>query len=216
MSSLAVVLADDHVIVRQGLRKVIEAIPDLVVVGEADNGIDLLKLLRRIPCDLVLLDVAMPRLRGIEAIPEVRAIHPRVKILILTMHREVELLNAAMTAGANGYLLKEDAATQVFAAVAKIRRGETYVSPKLTDEMTRDWLSSLRAGAPPPPDRNRLTLREREILKLTAEGHSSREISDFLCISSRTVEHHRAHIMSKLNLRKTAEVVRYALRGGYL
>jgi two-component system, NarL family, response regulator NreC len=216
MTPFTIVLADDHVILRQGLKRIIEGAPDMEVIGEADDGLELVRLLQRVPCDLVILDISMPRLRGIEAIPEVKGIQPHLKVLVLTMHRELELLNAALSAGANGYVLKEDADTQLFAAIGKIRKGMTYVSPKLADEMTHDWATACRTDAGPAPDANRLTLRERQILKLTAEGHSSREISGLLCISARTVEHHRAHIMSKLRLRKTADVVRYALSGGYL
>lgn len=216
MTPFKIVLADDHVILRQGLKRILEDAADMAVIGEADNGLDLVRLLKRVPCDLVILDISMPHLRGIEAIPEVRAVQPHVKVLILTMHRELELLNAAMSAGANGYVLKEDAETQLFAAIGKIRKGGTYVSPKLADEMTHDWARSCRTDAGPAGDGERLTLREREVLKLTAEGNSSREISGLLFISARTVEHHRAHIMTKLRLRKTADVVRYALYGGYL
>jgi DNA-binding NarL/FixJ family response regulator len=216
MTPFKIVLADDHVILRQGLKRILEGDADMGVVGEADDGLDLLRLLQRVPCDLVVLDISMPRLRGIEAIPEIRAVQPHLNVLILTMHRELELLNAALSAGANGYLLKDDADTQLFAAIGKIRKGGTYVSPKLSDEMTHDWARACRTDATPVADGERLTLRERQILKLTAEGHSSREISGFLCISARTVEHHRAHIMTKLRLRKTADVVRYALYGGYI
>lgn len=216
MTPFAIVLADDHAILRQGLKRIVEGGLDMTVVGEADNGLALVRLLQRLACDLVILDVSMPLLRGIEAIPEIRALQPQVKVLMLTMHREMELLNAAMSAGANGYLLKEDAEKEVFAAIEKVRRGGTYVSPKLTDEMTHDWARSCRRDGRPAADGERLTVRERQILKLTAEGHSSREISALLYISARTVEHHRAHIMTKLGLRKTADVVRYALYGGYL
>ena len=216
MIPFKIVLADDHVILRQGLRRILEGAADMEVIGEADNGLEVVRLLRRLPCDLVILDISMPCLRGIETIPELRTIQPQLKILILTMHRELALLNAALAAGAKGYVLKEDAETQLFAAIGRIRKGGTYVSPKLADEMTHDWARSCRTDAGPAADGERLTLRERQILKLTAEGHSSREMSVLLCISARTVEHHRAHIMTKLNLRKTADVVRYALHEGYL
>lgn len=216
MTPFKIVLADDHVILRQGLRRIIEGAADMAVVGEASDGLEVVRLLKRVSCDLAILDISMPGLRGIEAIPEVKGAQPEVKILILTMHRELEFLNAALSAGASGYILKEDAETQLFAAIGKIRKGGTYVSPKLTDEMTHDWARSCRMAARPASNGERLTLRERQVLKLTAEGKSSREISGLLFISSRTVEHHRAHIMTKLNLKGTAEVVRYALYGGYL
>lgn len=207
-----IVLADDHVMIRQGLRKMIEGAPDLEVIGEADDGLALVRLLQRVHPQLVILDISMPHLRGIEAIHEVKAIHPGLKVLMLTMHGEVELLNAAISAGASGYVLKEEASTRLFAAIAKIRRGGLYVSAKFGD----DRLWTRRMAGNPPAEVDRLTIREKEVLKLAAEGYSSKEIADLLYISIRTVEHHRANIMTKLKLRKIADVVRYALHGGYL
>lgn len=216
MTPYRIVLADDHVMVRQGLRKIIEAEADLEVIGEAGDGLALVRLLKRLHPELVILDISMPHLRGIEAIHEVKAIQPDLKVLILTMHGELELLNAAISAGANGYVLKEEADTRLFAAIGKIRQGELYVSAKLSDKLTSDWARACRTAGSPPAEGERLTTREREVLKLTGEGNSSKEIADLLCISTRTVEHHRAHIMTKLKLRKTADVVRYALQKGYL
>lgn len=216
MTPFSIVLADDHVILRQGLKRIFEGAAGMAVVGEAADGLELVRVLKRVPCDLVILDISMPRLRGIEAIPEVRAVQPHTKILMLTMHRERDLVNAALSAGANGYVLKQDAEAEMFAAIAKIRGGGTYISPKLADEMTQDWARGGDKDADPAADGERLTVRERQVLKLTAEGNSSREISGLLCISARTVEHHRAHIMTKLRLKKTVDVVRYALYGGYL
>jgi two-component system, NarL family, response regulator NreC len=210
-----VVLADDHVILRQGLRRIIEGSPELEVIGEAGDGLSLLALLKQLAPRLVVLDISMPHLRGIEAIPEVKALHPGLRVLVLTMHREMALLSAAMGAGADGYVLKEDADTQLFAAIDQIRQGGVYVSPKLSDDLTRDWARTCR-GARLLPEAARLTQREREVLKLTAEGKSSREIAGLLFISARTVEHHRANLMTKLNAHKTADIVRYALHEGYL
>lgn len=214
MTPYRIVLADDHMMMRQGLKRILEAAADLEVIGEAGNGLELLEVLKGLTPDLVVLDISMPHLRGIEAIHEVKAIHPHLKVLILTMHREIELLNAAISAGANGYVLKEDADTQLFAAIAQVRQGGIYVCPKLSDDLTHDWERTYGTNGRPKVER--LTVREREVMKLTAEGKSSKETADLLCISCRTVEHHRAHIMAKLNVRKTADVVRYALHGGYL
>jgi DNA-binding NarL/FixJ family response regulator len=223
MTPYRIVLADDHVMVRQGLRRIIEGAADLKVIGEADDGLALVQLLRRLHPDLVILDISMPRLRGIEVIQEAKVIHRDLKVLMLTMHGELELLNAAISAGANGYILKEEADTRLFTAIDRIRRGELYVSPRLSDAltsdwamMTHDWARACRTAGSPPAEVERLTTREREVLKLTAEGNSSKEIADLLCISTRTVEHHRAHIMTKLKLRKAADVVRYAVQQGYL
>ncbi len=195
---------------------ILEAGSDLQVVGEANNGLELLDLLKRVTPDLVVLDISMPRLRGIEAIQEIKILQPRARVLVLTMHRELALLNAAMAAGADGFVLKEDAETHLFTAVGKIRQGTPYISPKLSEDLVGDWAQTLRRGGNLTPEAERLTVREREVLKLTAEGKSSKEIADLLCISYRTVEHHRANLMTKLNVKKTAELVRYALQEGYL
>jgi len=211
-----IVLADDHVIVRQGLRRIIEQAAGLEVVGEADDGLELLALLQRITPDLVVLDIAMPHLRGIEAIHEIKAVQPELKVLMLTMHREMELLTAAMSAGADGYLLKEDADAQLFVALKKIRRGGTYVSPKLSDELTADWMRTVRGERRWEPNGDHLTNREREVLKLIAEGYSAREVADLLFISPRTVDHHRSNMMAKLKLKRSVDLVRYALSKEYL
>ena len=211
-----IVLADDHVLLRQGLRRILEGVGDLEVIGEAGNGLELLGLLKRLIPHLVVLDISMPHLRGIEAIHEVKVIHPHLKVLILTMHKEMDLLIAAISAGAHGYVLKEDADTQLFAAIEQIRQGGTYVSPKLSDEVAADWTQTFRRDGRPPPEGEQLTIREKQVLKLIAEGRSSKEIAELLGISSRTVDNHRANIMAELNLKRTAELVRYAISRGYL
>lgn len=217
MSPYRIVLTDDHVLLRQGLRRIIEGVGDLEVIGEAGSGLELLRLLRECaPPHLIVLDISMPNLRGIETIPEIKAIHPQVKVLVLTMHRDRGYLIEAMGAGADGYLLKEDADTQFFSAVEKVRQGKVYVSPKLGDEVAATWALACRGDLRSPAEGERLTLREREVLKFIAEGQSAKEIADALCISHRTVEHHRANMMSKLNLKGTAELVKYAIANGYL
>jgi DNA-binding NarL/FixJ family response regulator len=208
-----VVLADDHVLVRQGIKRIVEESEDLTVVGEADDGLDLLQLLREVPADLVLLDLSMPRLRGLEAIREVRTTFPEAKILVLTMHRSREYLHHALSAGANGYLLKEDAGAELFAAIENIRNGGIYVSNLLSGALAEEFTKPSRGDGKPPAEL--LSNREREILKLTAEGKTSREAGELLFISARTVEHHRARIMKKLGIRKIADLVRYAIREGY-
>lgn len=215
MRPYRVVLADDHVLVRQGLRRIIEEADDLQVIGEAADGVELLALVKRLAAHLVVLDISMPRLRGLETIHEVRALHAPPKILVLTMHRDKEYVFEAMAAGANGYLLKEEADTQLFAAIDKIRRGGIYVSPSLVGELTHDW-AARRQDHRPAPEVEQLTVREREVLKLTAEGNTSKEIAKLLYISYRTVEHHRASIAAKLNMKGTADLVRYAIARGYV
>ncbi len=213
MGNYHVVLADDHALFRQGLKSLIDGVADLDIVGEAGDGRELLNLLRAIhtPPHLVILDISMPNLRGIEAIPEIRIMHPDVKILIVTMHQDKEYLYQALTAGVDGYFLKKDADTELFAAIEKIRAGRIYVSAHLSETLEDGWLR-LRRGLGKPI----LTTRETEILKLIAEGRANKEIAGALFVSVHTVERHRANIMKKLDLKKTADLVRYAIQKGYL
>jgi len=216
VGSYRIVLVDDHVMFRQGLKRILEERSDLEVVGEVDCGLELLKLLGKLVPDLIILDISMPNLRGLEAIHEVKVNHPNVKILVLTMHKDKEYLHQAVTAGAEGYLLKEDADAELFSAIDRVRQGKIYVSPKLSEELTTDWIKMTRRDDKPSFEPVRLTTREREVLKLIAEGKSSKEIGDLLFISARTVEHHRANIMEKLNLKNTADLVKYAVQKGYI
>ena len=216
MTFYRVVLADDHLMFRQGLKKILEERADLEVIGEVNCGLELLKLLQELVPDLVILDISMPNLRGIEAIQEIKRMHPQVKILILTMHKDKEYLHQAISAGAEGYLLKEDADTELFSAIEKIRHGKIYVSPALSEELADDWAQIRRGDRKPSSELTALTVRERQVLKLIAESKSSKEIGDLLFISVRTVERHRANIMDKLNLKKTADLVKYAIQKGYV
>ena len=210
-----VILADDHVLVRHGIRRILEENLNLEIKGEVGDGLELLSLLNKLNADLVILDVSMPNLRGIEAISEIRHIQPNIKVLILTMHNEEEYLYQAVSAGADGYLLKEDAEKELFSAIETIHNGRVYISPNLADQSMQNWVR-MRRGEDPTYHAQPLTVREREILKLIAEGKSNKEIGDLLCISVRTVERHRANMMSKLNIRKTAELVQYALKKHYV
>ncbi len=216
MNPCRIIIADDHVLFRQGLKSVLGARSDLEVIGEAADGLQLLDLLDRTLPDIILLDISMPNLRGIEAIHEIKKAHPHVKILILTMHKDKQYLEQAISAGARGYLLKEDADTELFSAIDKIRRGRIYVSPNLLDELTDDWVLTIRGEPNVPLEVEHLTVREKEVLKLIAEGKGSKEISVLLYISSRTVERHRANIMQKLGAKKTADLVKHAVQKGYV
>ena len=204
MEGYLIVLADDHALFRQGLRKIIEGVADLEVAGEAGDGLELLSLLQTTVPHLVILDVSMPRLRGIEAVREVKKRYPDVKVLVLTMHREY--LHQALSAGAEGYLLKEDADRELFSAIDKIRQGRIYISPRRREVLAED-----EVPLPEP-----LSPRETEVLNLIAGGKSNREIAAILFISVRTVEAHRATILSKLNLHNTADLVRYAIEKGFV
>jgi two-component system, NarL family, response regulator NreC len=204
MESYRIVIADDHALFRQGLRKIIEGVADLEVAGEAGDGEELLSLLQTAVPHMVILDISMPRLRGIEALREVKRSYPSVKALVLTMHREY--LHQALSAGAEGYLLKEDADRELFSAIDRIRQERRYISPRLREELAEE-----EVPVPEP-----LSARETEVLNLIAGGKSNREIAEVLFISVRTVEAHRATILSKLNIHNTADLVRYAIEKGFV
>ncbi len=216
MSTYRIALADDHVLVRQGFKRIIEGVGDLEVIGEANDGIELLDLLNRITPHMVILDIFMPNLRGIEAIHEIKKIHPDVKVLILTMHKDKEYLYLSLSAGAKGYLLKEDADKELFSAIEKVRQGKTYISPYFSEEVVDDLVQVGRGETKAIFEADPLTLREREVLKLIAEGKSSKEIANLLFISVSTVNNHRASIMEKLSLNKATDLVKYAIRKGYV
>ncbi len=214
--ALTILLADDHVMFRRGIRRIIEGIDGVEVVGEASDGIELLELLKKTSPRLIIADISMPNLRGLEAIREVKAIDPGIKVLMLTMHKDEDYLYQALSAGAEGYLLKEDADSELLTAINSLRHDGTYISPLLTTEVAEILLHKSRPGlesASGSPEI--LTTREREITKLIAEGKTSQEVADLLFISSRTVQHHRANIMKKLNLKKTASLVKYAIQKGF-
>ena len=209
-----IVLADDHVLVREGIKSLIEKTPGLAVVGEAGDGIALLRLLEKIQPGMVIMDIAMPGLRGLEAAREIQARHPRVKVLILSMYRRREFLSMALAAGAKGYLLKEDTSQELIAAIEEIRKGRTYLSRKLALEFPTEIIGICRGNE--KIEAEPLTRREREVLKLIAEGLTDREIGAKLFISLRTAQRHHGNIRRKLNLKRTADIVKYAIARGYV
>jgi DNA-binding NarL/FixJ family response regulator len=214
MSTYRIILADDHAMFRHGIRRIIEEHHDLEILGEASDGLELLQLLKKAAPDMVVLDISMPNLRGIEATREIKVMHPKVKVLILTMHKDKEHLFHAISAGAEGYLLKEDAHPELFNAIRTIRSGEIYISRLLANHVPKsngkgDNRQPLTVVCEP------LTNREREVLKLIAEGKSNKEIAELLFISIRTVQHHRANMMKKLSFKKTADLIKYAIRKEY-
>jgi two-component system response regulator NreC len=207
-----IILADDHAMFRQGVRRIIGELSGFQVVGEAGDGIELLKLLGNVPADLVLLDISMPGLRGLEAAHEIKALYPEVRILILTMHHNLEYLESAFTAGVSGFLLKEDADEELITALQHIAQGKTYISPLLNDELHERLSQVFQTGR--AVSVASLTTREKEVLKLIAEGKTSKEIAHLFNISVRTVQNHRFNLMRKLNINNTAELVRYAIQMG--
>ena len=212
MKPSRVVVADDHVLFRQGMKKLLEEMPGVEVIGEAGDGLELLNLLKGLDPDIVLVDISMPNIRGIEAAHEIRTLYPHTKVLILTMHRAKEYLYHSISAGAHGYLLKEDSDIELFSAIETIRNGGIYVSQSLSGEMAGDLSRLIQGKANGIGER--LSIRETEVMKLISEGKTNNEIGDILSISPRTVETHRAHILEKLKLKGTADIVRYAIENG--
>jgi DNA-binding NarL/FixJ family response regulator len=212
MAVYRIVLADDHQLFRQGLKKIIKEKKDLKIVGEVSAGLELRGFLKKTPPDMVIMEIAMPDLKGIKAIREVKLICPHVKVLILTMHKNPEYLRHSLEAGADGYLLKEAPGRELFSAIQKIRKGKIYVSQTLAGEMPKKS-GKRRVGDISPDDR--LTPRERGLLKLISEGKSNREMAGLLSLSVRTVEFHRSTLMKKLGIQGAAKLTKYALLKGY-
>jgi len=203
-----IVLADDHVLFRRGIRKILEEVDGLAVVGEANDGLELLELLKQQAPALVILEISMPNPRGPEAAREIKAHYPRVKILVLTMHKSKKFLQQSLEAGVEGFLVKEDADTELLRAIHTIESGGRFYSPLMSAELAE---LAIQEGRIEP-----LTRREKEVVKLLAEGKSNKEIAGLLHISIFTVRHHRVNITRKLNLNGLAEIVRYAMEEGYI
>jgi two-component system response regulator NreC len=208
-TSITVQLCDDHELVRSGLRRLVEAEPDLEVTGEAANADEAVEHVRSGQPDVLLLDVVMPGRSGIDALPEIAAAAPGTKVLMLSMQNDPVYVRQAFAAGADGYLLKEGAGAELVKAIREVAAGGRYVDPALGPRLAETGVTA-RANADPDP----LSEREREVLHLLALGHTNQEIAKLLLILDRTAETHRAQIMQKLGLKTRAEVVRYALAAG--
>lgn len=209
-----VLLADDHALVRRGVRLIIDAEPDLMVVVEAGDGAEAVQAARESRPDLAILDISMPRMTGLQAARELSRLMPDLPILILTMHDNEQFFFEALKAGAAGYVLKSVADRDLIAGCRAALRGEPFLYHGAVSALIRDYLE--RAGRGEDPGTSPITPREQEILKLVAEGCSSREIADLLVISPKTVERHRANLLQKLGLRDRVELTRYAIRVGLI
>lgn len=210
-----ILLADDHTILRAGLRMMLNAQPDFEVVGEAQDGRQAIQEAQRLQPDVILMDITMPDMNGIEATRQIKKLLPETKVLVLTMHEHDEYVFQALRAGASGYMLKEAADTDLISALRVIQNGQFYLSPTAQSVMVGDYLQRVRTGEE-KDSYSSLTEREREILKLVAEGYTNNQIAERLIISPKTVDTHRTHVMDKLNLHSRAELVKYAMRRGLL
>lgn len=208
-----VVIAEDHTIVREGLRALLSAGSDFEIVGEAEDGREAIKCVGNLMPDLVLMDLSMPRMHGIDAIREIKRQNPQSKILVLTVHKTEEYIIAAFQAGADGYVLKDATHAELLMAIKNVLVGRPYLSPSISERVLAGYLEGKRS-LKPKSSWDTLTPREREILKLIAEGYKNKKIADLLCISVKTVEKHRSNLMHKLQLHSVSALTAFAMEKG--
>lgn len=206
MKTLRILLVDDHALVRAGLRALLQAMPEVEIVGDVGDGNAALELIASQQPDLVLMDIAMPELNGIEAVRRIKKEFPKVRVIILSMYTNQEYVQQALRAGVAGYLLKDAAAVELELAIQSVKRGETYLSPAVAKYVVAGYVQS--SGSDP------LTMRQKEILRAVAEGMTTQEIARQLNISIKTVETHRAQLMDRLDIHDVPGLVRYAIRVG--
>jgi DNA-binding NarL/FixJ family response regulator len=212
-SPARILIVDDHTILRSGIRSLIEMVPDFQVVGEADNGKDAIHFVGQLKPDLLIIDLSMPKSDGTDAIQRIKKRYPDIKILVLTVHKTEEYVHFSFKAGANGYVLKDDTSDELFIAINNILSGKTYLSPGICNEVVTGFLaSSSKESITSSVDL--LTTREREVIKLIAEGYRNKDVADYLSISIKTVEKHRSNLMKKLDLHSTSSITSYAIRNG--
>jgi DNA-binding NarL/FixJ family response regulator len=211
MSTIQLVIADNHTLVRAGFRSLVEELDGIEVIGEAENGRDALHLIETLKPQIVLMDIAMPEMNGLEATARIAREFPQVKVLILSMHANEEYVYQALRSGASGYLLKDSGIEELGLALRAIARGETYLCPAVSKYVVSDYVRRLSQDQSPL---DQITPRQREILLLIAEGKSTKDIADMLYISTKTVETHRTQLMDRLDIHDIAGLVRYAIRTG--
>ncbi len=208
-----IVLAEDHTILREGLRALLTADPDFEIIGEAADGREAVRFVEKQIPDLILMDLSMPRMTGMDAIREIKKRYPQTKIIALTVHKTEEYLRTTLQAGADGYVLKDATHEELMMAVESVLKGKTYLSPGVSRRVIEGYLEG-KESQMPPSTLGLLSQREREVLKLIAEGYKNKEIATDLCISLKTVEKHRANLMKKLDLHNAAALTAYAIEQG--
>lgn len=208
-----IIIAEDHTIVREGLRALLSSDPNLEVVGEAQDGREAIRSAENLKPDLVLMDLSMPRMSGMDAIREIKKRCPQTKIIVLTVHKTEEYVLASLEAGADGYVLKDATHAELIICIKHVIKGKRYLSPEVSDKVIDGYLDGKKT-IKPSSLWSTLTQREREILKLIAEGYKNKEIGDFLCISVKTVEKHRANLMGKLDLHSASALTAFAIERG--
>ncbi|NLI82713.1 MAG: response regulator transcription factor [Deltaproteobacteria bacterium] len=208
-----ILIAEDHTILREGLRMLLSSNPDLAVVGEAEDGIAAVRSAEALKPDLILMDLSMPRMNGMAAIQEIKRSCPETRILVLTVHKTEEYILAALKAGADGYVLKDATHNELMLAIQCVLSGKAYLSPGISEKVIEGYLEG-RKTLKPVTAWDTLTQREREILKMVAEGYRNKDIADCLCISSKTVEKHRANLMRKLDLHSASALTAFAVEKG--
>ncbi|MGD9244688.1 MAG: response regulator transcription factor [Desulfobacterales bacterium] len=208
-----ILIAEDQTLVRQGLRSLLESEKKIKVVAEAGDGIEAIRLVEKHKPDLVLLDLAMPKMTGLSALKDIKNRYPETKILALTFHSSEEYILEAFESGADGYCLKKDSHAELLAAIKNILSGKSFISPAISSKVLEGYLEG-RKKLKKKTSLETLTQREKEVLKLVGEGYSSIEIGDILCISSKTVDKHRSNIMNKVNLHSVAALTAYAIEKG--
>jgi DNA-binding NarL/FixJ family response regulator len=211
-----IIIAEDHNILRAGLKALLTSNPHFDVVGEADNGRDAIRRVIDLKPDLVIMDLNMPGLNGMDAIREIKERMPEIKTLVLTIHNEEEYVLASLKAGANGYVLKDATQNELMTAAERVLSGKTYLSAEITEKVVNSYLNTNNVNQEPITRWDTVTQRERQILKLIAEGHTNKSMAEYLCISVKTVEKHRANLMKKLDLHSVSALTTYALDKGII
>ena len=215
MNQIRVLVVDDHTIVREGVRMLLSAQPGIEVIGEAANGLEAVHKTRELKPDVVVMDIAMPGMSGLEATEVIKQSNPEVQVLALTVHESEEYFFRLLSAGGSGYVLKGAGSADLISAVQAVARGDVFLSPTVAKKLVGDYLTRVRSGEE-QDSYGGLTPREQEVLKLLAEGNTAREIADQLVLSISTVQTHRSHIMRKLDLHNRAELIKYAIRRGII